>query len=168
MIKYLVILMISFQVIAQDRLSSKEFLKAYDKGKVNFEIFPFTRNLALGYLMSINKNPDPSKYPNALLIEAEKALLKDYEARYKFFNKEMLNVRYLDYGEYRYYISFDFYSDRKCKLRVEKIDFDCGNPVCDTKKFESYEELSKHPNADPNGTVIDDKYCEKIYNIKIN
>lgn len=168
MFKYFIILFISFQVMAQEKLSSKEFLKAYDKGKVNFEIFPLARNLALGHLMSINQNPDPSKYPNAILIEAEKALLKDYEARYKFFNKEMLNVRYLDYNGYRYFISFDFYGDRKCKYRVEKIDFDCGNPVCNTKKFDSYEELSKHPNADPNGTIINDKYCEKIYNIKIN
>jgi len=145
-----------------NKISAEEFTSLYDKGKLTFEIMPIGRNLALAILMNINKSTDKGSIPNPLLIQIEKELVKDYQSKYIYFDPEFFNIRYIEDGPWRYSVSFDYATDKKCKLRVEKIDPKCGNPVC-----EAVENPQNHPNVDINGTVIEDKYCEKIYNVKL-
>ena len=164
--KYLVALLILLNMnIAYSKaykLDKDEFLKAYDKGKVSFEIMPVTRYIVIATLMYINKTEDSSQFPNELVLQMEDSLKKDWESKYRYYKPEFTNVRYLDYGEWRYYISFDYATTRKCTFRVEKIDPECGNPICGKTK-----DPFSHPNADKDGQIIDDSYCEKIYGVKL-
>lgn len=147
---------------APHKLNAKEFTEFYDQGKISFEIMPIGRNLALALMMKINNETDRSKIPHPLLLQIEKELINDYKSKYIYFNEEFFNIRYLDDGPWRYSVSFDFATDRKCKLRVERIDPKCGNPVC-----EGIEDPSNHKNVDISGTIIEDKYCEQIYGVKL-
>lgn len=79
-----------------------------------------------------------------------------------YFQPEMANVRYFQDSSWRYSVTFDFATTKKCTLRVEKLDASCGNPICSANV-----DPSKSPNVDINGTVIPDSYCEKVYGIKI-
>jgi hypothetical protein len=148
---------------APHKLTAKEFTDLYDQGKISFEVMPIGRNLALALMMKINNETDRSKIPHPLLLQIEKELINDYKSKYIYFREDFFNVRYLDDGVWRYSVSFDFATDRKCKLRVERIDPKCGNPVC-----EGIEDPSSHKNVDISGTVINDSYCEKIYGVKLN
>ena len=147
------------------KLSKDEFLKAYDKGKIRFEIMPLGKQLVQAQLMKISKmsQADAGKIDLSMLTSIENELIKMFKATYSYFNPEMLNVRYIDDGVWRYSVAFDYATSRKCILRVDKLNMECGNPIC------SYDDVNpeKHPNVDFGGTVIEDKYCEKIYNIKI-
>lgn len=145
------------------KLDKDEFLKAYDRGKVNFEIMPIARYVVLGTLMHINKSKDTTQFPNELVIQMEEQIKKDWETQFRYYKEEFTNVRYLDYGEWRYFVSFDYATTRKCTLRIEKIDPECGNPICSNTK----DPLS-HPNADRDGQIIPDSYCEKIYGVKLD
>ena len=123
---------------------------------------PITRYIVLATLMTINKTKDTSQFPNGVVLKMEEALKADWASKYIHYNDEFTNVRYLDYGEWRYYITFDYATTRKCTFRVEKIDPNCGNPIC-----EATEDPFSHPNADKDGQIIDDNYCEKIYGVKL-
>lgn len=158
--------LISFSCFAANKISSAEFIKKLDRGSIQFDIMPYARILVKSQLMGMMKTSDPEKIIGESGIrQLEQEYVKGEQAKYRFFNPEMLNVRYIDDGEWRYMVTFDYASSRRCILRTEKLDSKCGNPVCGTPS--SPEELAKHPNVDINGVVIADKYCEQIYNVKI-
>ena len=160
------LLILSFSVMAENpRLSKDEFLKLYDKGKIKFDIMPLGKQLVQAQLMKISKisKADAGKIDLSMLTAIEKELVQMFKATYTYFNPEMLNVRYVDDGVWRYSVSFDFATTRKCILRIDKLNMACGNPICSTEDVNP----EKHPNVDYQGVVIDDKYCEKAYNIKL-
>jgi hypothetical protein len=66
-------------------------------------------------------------------------------------------------GYYKYSITFDFATTRKCTLRIDRIDPKCGNPICDY----GTKDPRTSANVDIAGQIIPDSYCEKIYGIKI-
>lgn len=146
------------------KITKDEFLNLYDKGKIQFEIMPLMKQIIQAQLMQISQMTmaDASKVDMAILTGLEKEMIKEFTRQYKFFDPEMLNLRYVDDAGYRYSFFFEFNSSRKCKFRADKLDMSCGNPICSTNV-----DPAKSPNVDMEGTVIPDSYCEKAYRIKI-
>ena len=165
-LKILFLIIFSVSIFAQNpRLSKDEFLKMYDKGKIKFDVMPLGKQLVQAQLMKISKisKADSDKIELSMLTAIEKELIQMFKATYSYFQPEMMNVRYIDDGVWRYSISFDFATTRKCILRVDKLNMECGNPICSSEETDP----TKHSNVDYKGVVIDEKYCEKAYNIKI-
>lgn len=164
--KYLLLLTVMFStsVFANKKLTKDEFLKLYDKGRIQFEIMPMMKQTIQAQLMQISKMTpgDSGKVDLAVLTGIEKEMIKEFQRQYKYFDPEMLNLRYVDDNGYRYSFFFEFNSTRMCKFRADKLDMSCGNPVCSENV-----DPAKSPNVDMAGTVIPDSYCEKAYRIKI-
>lgn len=148
---------------ASDKLTAKEIMAKIDSGRISWEIEPAVRTLAIATLMKIGEIKEPRQLSEKLIAGTEQALIKQFQAQYIYFQPAMANVRYIQDGAWRYSVTFDFHTTRKCTFRAEKIDHSCGNPVCSS----SVADPSQHKNVDINGTIIPDTYCEKIYSIKI-
>lgn len=169
-ISILIILTFSFLAYGKVlKLSKNEFLKLYDNGKIQFDIMPTIQN-EINQKLNLINNSKGKQLPLEVLLQIEKEMIKDYEAQYSYFQKEMAYTRYIDDGPWRYFISFDYATTRKCTFRVSKINPECGNVLCfndiKNKDFDK-ESFKKNPDIDHDGVIIDDKYCEKIYGIKI-
>lgn len=151
------------------KLSKSEVLKLMDKGRMSFEIKNMAKEEVVGRLMCMNGIEDKSllyKMGSAKLQQMEKVIVQSYQMLYKYFDPEMLNVRYLDYSGYRYFIIFDFAKTRQCKLYIEELDPNCMDISCN--RCESREKVLKRAERESKeGFVISDQYCEKVYNIKL-
>lgn len=145
------------------KLTKNEFLKKIDQGKIQFQIIPVAREIGIATLMKISELTTPPELSETDIRKIEQAIIKDNAMKYSYFQAEMFNVRYMQDGPWRYSITFDFATTRQCTLRVEKVDFTCGNPCCST----TVTDPRLCTNADINGEKIPDSYCEKIYGIKI-
>ena len=148
---------------AADKLTAKDIMGKIDSGRISWDIEPSIKTLAIATLMKIGEIKDPRNLSERLIAGTEQALVKQFQSQYVYFQPAMGNVRYIQDGSWRYSITFDFATSRRCTLRTEKIDHACGNPVCNS----AVSDPSKHPNVDLLGTIIPDSYCEKIYNIKL-
>lgn len=161
------LLLVSFNSgAASKKLSPDEFLKLIDRGKISFQVAPpYSRQVAIAVMMGIDPSiKDVRQIPESMLHGMAKSIEKNYQETLSYFHPEMLNIRYVDDKPYRYSITFDFLTTRKCTLRVDKLDMSCGNPICDDEA----KDPSSYPGVDLVGTVIDDKYCEQVYGIKID
>ena len=162
-----IIMLISTIGFAADKISPEILLKRIDTGRLTMDINPVGRNLILAHLMKMGQTNDSEGISKTLgstkLLAMEAEQNKMFASLYYFFDPEMMNVRYYQEDNYRYYITFDFATTRKCTLRIEKIDPKCGNSICD----ESITDPRKSANVDINGKIIADSYCEKLYGIKI-
>lgn len=151
-----------------EKLSKSEVLKLIDKGRMSFEIRNMAKEEVVGRLMCMNGIEDKNllyKMGSAKLQQMEKVIIQSYQMLYKYFDPEMLNVRYLDYSGHRYFVIFDFARTRKCKLYIEELDPNCMDISCN--RCESREQVLKRADRESKeGYLIDEKYCEKVYNIK--
>jgi hypothetical protein len=158
--------MLTINAIADDKLSKDFILRKIDGNRLNFDVENGAREIVVATIMGISEIQDPTllnQIGEAKLLKAEQMLIDDFKQKYYFFDPQMLNVRYFRDGYYKYSITFDFATTRKCTLRIERIDPKCGNPICDY----SIKDPRKSANVDINGQIIPDSYCEKIYSIKI-
>jgi hypothetical protein len=160
----LLILLISNNSFSQvHKVGKDEFLKKIDQNKITFSILPAAREIGIATLMKISQLETTESIDEKSIKVIENAIIQDNVAKFAYFQPEMMNVRYFQDGPWRYSITFDFHTTRKCTFRVEKIDFTCGNPCCNPK----LEDPRQCANADIEGKIIPDSYCEKIYGIKI-
>lgn len=148
---------------ATEKMTATAMMGKIDTGNISFEIEPAVRRLAIATLMKIGDIKDPRQLSEKLVMGTEQSIVRQFQQQYIYFQPAMANVKYIQDTSWRYSITFDFMTTRKCTFRAERIDSACGNPVCSY----SEEDISKHPNVDVKGTIIPDKYCEKIYSIKI-
>jgi hypothetical protein len=148
---------------AGDKITAKDIMSKIDAGRISWEIEPAVRTLAIATLMKIGEIKEPRQLSEKLIAGTEQALVKQFQAQYIYFQPAMANVRYIQDGAWRYSVTFDFHTTRKCTFRAEKIDHSCGNPICNP----NVENPSQHQNIDKDGTIIPDSYCEKLYNLKI-
>lgn len=157
----------SFNLYASgDKLTKEFIMKKIDQNSIKFDITNGAREIAIATLMGISNITDPKELAvlgEARLQKADQMIIEDFKQKYYFFDPEMLNLRSIRDGYYRYSITFDFSTTRSCVLRVDKIDMKCGNPICNYNE----KDPRKVSNVDMVGQVIPDSYCEKIYGIKI-
>jgi hypothetical protein len=88
----------------------------------------------------------------ALIYNLPPNFLKDMfdkqKAQYPWFKEEMEYAEYYKDNKWMYTINYDW-SNKTCLLRIEELSPETGRPTVDT--------------VDGKGTVIDKKYCDKVY-----
>lgn len=162
----LFLILTALSSFADDKLSKDFILRKIDGNRLSFDIENGAREIVVANIMGISAVKDPallSAIGEAKLQQAEQMIVDDFKQKFYFFDPQMLNVRVFRDGYYKYSITFDFATTRKCTLRIDRIDPKCGNPICDY----SVKDPRTSGNVDMVGQIIPDSYCEKIYGIKI-
>ena len=151
----------SFAESKDEKLSVEKIIKMIDQNSISFdpvdlfeEMFPNLKNKEI-LVHNNNKNMD-FNLPTALRRRLRVMLVQSWKDSRPFFKEEMMFYWEKKYGSFVYHIFWEFNKPSpKCVLRRSKLDPKLGVP-------------GKPENSDQFGTVIDKKYCEKLYGIQLN